>query len=293
MPVNQHWTDRLSEYLDGDLLPADRAACEAHLAECDNCRGLLGELQSVIAAARTDRDRQPDADLWPAILARLDRPTARGAEVREFSDRAAVRKAPARVSFSLPQLALAASLLIAVSGGVSYLAATRTANRPAPQEPAIQAMAEPLMPPSAEVAPANFADAQFDQAVADLENVLTERRDELDPREGERDVRNGEQPRQDRGDEHDRCGQPTPGEEDGGRVVNGGAERDWGNGADRGRHSGADRAVRSGGRRDRARHRTRRRCRAAARGPYHASCASSRSDRYGRLRAASRSARSR
>jgi hypothetical protein len=29
---------------------------------------------------------------------------------------------------------------------------------------------------------ANFADAQFDQAVADLERVLSELRDELDPR---------------------------------------------------------------------------------------------------------------
>lgn len=182
MPVNQHWTDRLSEYLDGDLPPADRAACEAHLAECDDCRGVLAELHSVIAAARTDRDRQPDADLWPAILARLDRATATGAQVRQFSDRAAVLKAPSRVSFSLPQLALAASLLIAVSAGVSYLAATRTTNRPAAQERPIQAMAEPLMPPSAEVTPANFADAQFDQAVADLERILVEQRDALDPR---------------------------------------------------------------------------------------------------------------
>ena len=182
MPVNQHWTDRLSEYLDGELPPADRAACEAHLAECDECRGVLGELHSVIAAARTDRDRQPDADFWPAILSRLDRPTATGAEVRQFSDRATVRKAPSRVSFSLPQLALAASLLIAVSAGVSYLAATRATNRPAAQETPIQAMAEPLMPPSAGVMPANFADAQFDQAVADLERMLVEQRDALDPR---------------------------------------------------------------------------------------------------------------
>ena len=43
-------------------------------------------------------------------------------------------------------------------------------------------MAEPMMPPSPDVAPANFADAQFDRAVSDLESILVELRDELDPR---------------------------------------------------------------------------------------------------------------
>jgi hypothetical protein len=43
-------------------------------------------------------------------------------------------------------------------------------------------MAETMMPPSADVMPANFADAQFDQAVLDLERILIEQRDELDPR---------------------------------------------------------------------------------------------------------------
>jgi hypothetical protein len=42
-------------------------------------------------------------------------------------------------------------------------------------------MAEPMMAPSPDVAPANFADAQFERAVADLERVLVEQRDELDP----------------------------------------------------------------------------------------------------------------
>ena len=180
--MSQHWTDRLSEYLDSELSPADRAACEAHLADCADCRHVLGELQGVITAARADRSREPGTDLWPGILSRLDRPTETNGHVRQFSDRAAMRKAPSRVSFSLPQLALAASLLIAVSASVSYLAATRAANRPAAQEPAIQAMAEPLMAPSAEVTPANFADPQFDQAVADLERILVEQRDALDPR---------------------------------------------------------------------------------------------------------------
>jgi hypothetical protein len=114
----------------------------------------------------------PAHDLWPGILARIDSP-----RVVDFAARA-----PRRISFTLPQLALAASLLIAVSAGVAYVATGRVASRPTSQETPIQAMAESMMPPSADVVPANFADAQFDRAVTDLERILVEQRDELDPR---------------------------------------------------------------------------------------------------------------
>ena len=43
-------------------------------------------------------------------------------------------------------------------------------------------MAETLSIPSAEIAPANFADAQFDKAVSDLEQILLQQRETLDPR---------------------------------------------------------------------------------------------------------------
>ena len=36
--MNDHWTDRLSEYLDGDLTAGERTALEAHLAPCGVCR---------------------------------------------------------------------------------------------------------------------------------------------------------------------------------------------------------------------------------------------------------------
>lgn len=176
--MNTHWIDRLSEYQDGELSPAEHAACDAHVAECEMCRTVLSELQLVTIAARADGDRNPVGDLWPGIFSRIvsSRPEA---VVKPFL----VGSSRRQVTFSLPQLALAASLLIAVSAGVSYLAMGRaTTSRPGPQEAPIQAMAEPLMPPSADVTLANFADAQFDRAVADLEQILVEQRDTLDPR---------------------------------------------------------------------------------------------------------------
>jgi anti-sigma factor RsiW len=183
--VNTHWTERLSEYLDGELAPAERAACDAHLALCATCRFALEDMQGVIAMAKADPDVMPVNDLWMGIADRIGsaeaEPYNRRSQPRLWG-RASAR--PKQISFTLPQLALAASLLIAVSSSVAYIAAGRAMTRPGggPAEVPIQAQAEPMMAPSADIAPANFADAQFDRAVSDLERVLVEQRDELDPR---------------------------------------------------------------------------------------------------------------
>ena len=186
--MTTHWTERLSEYHDGGLSPADVASCEAHLAECADCRDALDGLRRVIVTARADRDVMPATDLWPGILARIDPGSARAEphdkRVLEFS--AQSRPARRQVIFSLPQLALAATLLIAVSSAVAYVAANRAAG-PQPiattaRELPILAMAEPMLAPSTDVTPANFADAAFDRAVSDLERTLVEQRASLDPR---------------------------------------------------------------------------------------------------------------
>jgi len=172
--VSTHWTERLSAYHDGELSPAEQAACESHLAECDECRIVLRDIQRVIAWARADIAREPASDLWRGVLDRMAPTGLRPGLSSAFAQR--------RISFTLPQLALAASLLVAVSAGVAYVAAGRGAIRPTPLESPIQAVAEPVMLSSADFTPANFADAQFDQAVADLERILVAQRDVLDPR---------------------------------------------------------------------------------------------------------------
>jgi hypothetical protein len=116
-----------------------------------------------MAVARL-RDVAPAEDLWPGVAHRL--------EPRAVSPRV--------VSFTVPQLAMAATLLIAVSAGVSWLAlAPRTA--PATPEPTIRAVAEPRESVRPDVAPATFADAQYDAAVADLERILRDESQRLDP----------------------------------------------------------------------------------------------------------------
>jgi hypothetical protein len=182
--VSTHWIDRLSEFSDGELSPSDYTACKAHVDECALCQKVLSELQLVTVVARADADREPASDLWPTINARLndvarDQGIAAEPDVRRFAPRPSTRR---QFTFSLPQLALAASLLIAVSAAVSYWAAGRDLPRPAAEETPIQAVAESLASPSGEIVRANFADEQFERAIADLERILVEQRDELDPR---------------------------------------------------------------------------------------------------------------
>ena len=88
-------------------------------------------------------------------------------------------------TFTLSQLAVAASLLIAVASGLTYLATNRPALTGGGQaQEVIQAYSEPAGTPeqSGQIVPANFADAQFNAAVSDLERILREERGRLDPR---------------------------------------------------------------------------------------------------------------
>jgi len=112
------------------------------------------------------RDEMPATDLWPGVSARLG---ATAAPKRSL------------VSFTLPQLALAASLLMAVASGLTWLAANRTPAT-ADAQPTVIAQSESAGEVEGGVVNANFADAQFNAAVSDLEQILRNERDRLDPR---------------------------------------------------------------------------------------------------------------
>src|SRR5262245_38180435 len=115
--MSTHWTERLSEFHDGELSPAEHAECAAHVAQCDTCRGRLQELQAVTLAALADADRNPSTDLWPGILARIEgssvgQASAEGEALtgsasvtipfRAARDRASARATTRQFTFSLP-----------------------------------------------------------------------------------------------------------------------------------------------------------------------------------------------
>jgi tetratricopeptide (TPR) repeat protein len=150
------WTDRLSEYLDDELETRERTDLEAHLASCEACRATLDELRAVVSRAQDLTDRAPDANLWPAIAARLDGGTR-------------------RYSFSMPQLVAAGIALMVLSGAAVWMANRQAAV----QVPAQAGLQQPAESPRA--APVNLADVPYDEAVADLERALEAGRSRLDP----------------------------------------------------------------------------------------------------------------
>ena len=121
------------------------------------------------------REEIPQRDLWAGIESRIATPAA--PELR--------RSGGGRTfTFTMSQLAMAASFLIAVVAGVTWLAVNRTAvtGGGAAGTEVIQAYREPAGTPDGQIVPANFADAQFNAAVSDLERILREERNRLDPR---------------------------------------------------------------------------------------------------------------
>ncbi|MEP6917492.1 MAG: zf-HC2 domain-containing protein [Acidobacteriota bacterium] len=157
------FTDRLSDYLDGELEAGEHAAVDVHLAGCAGCRDVLQELRAVMARAVVLTDQPPAQDLWNGIVARI-KPAERVSPFRRFFS-------TRRFSFTLPQLAAAALALMVLSGGLVWIARSG--------DP--RADFTPLSAEGSAVTPANFADTQYDRAVTDLQRALDVGRAGLDP----------------------------------------------------------------------------------------------------------------
>ena len=132
--MSDRWTDRLSEYLDGELGEHERAELDAHLIACSECAATLTELQGVVTRAGSLEDRPPTADLWPGIAGRI------GLTMDEVSVRRRTREH--RFSFTMPQLIAASIVLVAATAGAAWLALraprSQTADRPTQVAPAPQ-----------------------------------------------------------------------------------------------------------------------------------------------------------
>jgi anti-sigma factor RsiW len=175
------WTERLSEYVDGELGAADRVALEAHLPGCRECATGVAELRAVVSRARSLENPPPAADLWPGIAARLGTNEGRTDEPQTV-----IRLRPRlEIRFSVPQLMAASVALMLLSGGAVWLVLQRS--MPSGRGPL--AGAPPAVSPYAssgdDAAPAvvraSLVDnPRYDVTVAELERVLAEGRGQLD-----------------------------------------------------------------------------------------------------------------
>jgi len=168
--TRDQWTDRLSEYLDGDLGIAERAALEAHVASCPACEAILAELRRVVARAQAIDDQPPTTDLWPAIAQQIG--VSSGAEPHGVVSLAA-RRARRRLSFTVPQLAAAAAVLLLLGSGGAYLT-LQHGTSPVPPTPI--AGARTGRGPTTTLVGWEKTRAKYDVAVAELESTLEQGR---------------------------------------------------------------------------------------------------------------------
>jgi anti-sigma factor RsiW len=161
--MDEHLGERLSAYVDGDLVGEALAGAEAHLAVCEACRAAVQDLRRVVGLARALDDRPPARDLWPDIAERI------GAAARP--DVIPLPTRWRRFAFSIPQLAAAGLALSLVSVGGALTAMRLLAPAAAPI-----AAADP------NAAARNVADpaASYDVAIHELEGLLSARRGDLD-----------------------------------------------------------------------------------------------------------------
>jgi anti-sigma factor RsiW len=155
--MSDQWTDRLSEYLDGDLSEPERAAVKAHLETCADCAGTVADLRRVVRRARLLVERPPARELWPGIAARI------GAGPRRR-----------RISFSVPQLLAAGIALAVLSAGGAWLL------HPGPAGVANIGSRSAPGAPVATVGMTGSAAPTYASAVDDLERILAEGRGRLD-----------------------------------------------------------------------------------------------------------------
>jgi hypothetical protein len=167
---SDHWTDRLSEYLDGELDARERAECEAHLESCARCAATRDELSVVVERASVLPEVPPSRDLWPEIEDRLEPRTKTGTASATGLRGRVLSFRRRRVSFSIPQLVAAAVALVVLSASSVWLLL------PAAPGP-VTVAGEPVQGSAVPIALA----AGYDATVRELEAEFDRRRDTLDP----------------------------------------------------------------------------------------------------------------
>ena len=140
-------------------------------------------LRDIVRAAGELPELAPSRDLWAGIAARIEAPVValptHGAG-RPLPEVAAPAPAPAPDRLPWRRLAVAASLLVAATAGVTYTLARRA--RPEPAAAADSAGPQ-VFAPLAPVQPASLETTEqtFDREIGALRGIVDERRTELDP----------------------------------------------------------------------------------------------------------------
>jgi anti-sigma factor RsiW len=179
MTMHEHteWTDKLSDYLDGELSDHEHRSVAAHVAGCVECSQTLHELRAVVERARTLVPAEPPADLWKAVADRI---------AVENEGPIATLGTRRRFSFTWPELIAASVLLVLVSGWAALRMNTPSSadlqvRRPDSSDLQVRQPGNADIQAGPDVVPASVDDTEYDAAVADLQRALQSGRGQLDP----------------------------------------------------------------------------------------------------------------
>jgi hypothetical protein len=154
----------ITDYVDNSLSAADRAAVDRHLEGCPACRELVADFLDLRRASAALEAIEPPSRTWSRIEA-----------VISSSDtaRSAVRPTTRDHRLSTAWLAAAAALVLAVTGGLWTIRASRHA---AETPPAAEASA--TEPVEVELAQ---AEQHYQKAISGLEKIANAEKGALDP----------------------------------------------------------------------------------------------------------------
>jgi hypothetical protein len=167
------WTERLSDYLDGEMAGDEMANLEAALEGDLELSRVLEDLREVRRTAGSLPRRAPEADLWPGIEARI-RASGQAAVSLDSA-----RQARRRFSFTIPQLAAAAVALLVLGSASVWVAMNPGGNGIEGGSPVAVAPAPEAGFAAAPEAASTFS---YEATVRDLETQLDIGRDRLDPK---------------------------------------------------------------------------------------------------------------
>lgn len=181
----ESFSDRLMDFLDGDLDGATRDAMAAHARGCLACGALLADLRRVSARAAELPVLAPSRDLWQGIAARLETP------VVPLAGRRPWWRSPALLSTAVAATFVVAAVLgyatthrAAPRSAAAGPAAPVTAQRapvPGPADTALGGPAQARLAANraARATPA-AVEQSYDTEIAALHAVLNARRSHLD-----------------------------------------------------------------------------------------------------------------
>lgn len=113
-------------YLERDLDATEQAWMTAHQSACADCAALVHDLEAIVAESQALPGMAPSRDLWSGIEARLD--------TTVIPILAAAARTRIARTVSVRSMAIAATMLVAVTSGITWRLAVR--GNPLPATPA-------------------------------------------------------------------------------------------------------------------------------------------------------------